>query len=176
MLSAMRANTTQKAYDEAFLACSTAVYFEGQVRSRWKPLGIICSTNSACCRTTRRKLCDPGRRLSTTSATTTPAATPRRTAPPPKQNGPCWSPCDSWSCSARSEWICWKPSRRLARLPRKVCPRCPSMRMRRPRRPTVPRHSRRIQMPSIAGLEEARCHPWNTAISLGHRHFRIVQQ
>ncbi|KAF1830563.1 AAA-domain-containing protein [Decorospora gaudefroyi] len=30
MLSAMRANTTQKAYDEAFLACSTAVYFEGQ--------------------------------------------------------------------------------------------------------------------------------------------------
>ncbi|KAH7095161.1 P-loop containing nucleoside triphosphate hydrolase protein [Paraphoma chrysanthemicola] len=26
----MRANTTQKAYDEAFLACSTAVYFEGQ--------------------------------------------------------------------------------------------------------------------------------------------------
>jgi hypothetical protein len=28
----MRANTTQKAYDEAFLACSTAVYFEGQVR------------------------------------------------------------------------------------------------------------------------------------------------
>jgi hypothetical protein len=27
----MRANTTQKAYDEAFLACSTAVYFEGQV-------------------------------------------------------------------------------------------------------------------------------------------------
>lgn len=31
MLSAMRANTTQKAYDEAFLACSTAVYFEGQV-------------------------------------------------------------------------------------------------------------------------------------------------
>ena len=31
MFSAMRANTTQKAYDEAFLACSTAVYFEGQV-------------------------------------------------------------------------------------------------------------------------------------------------
>ncbi|CBX98221.1 hypothetical protein IAQ61_010318 [Plenodomus lingam] len=30
MLFAMRANTTQKAYDEAFLACSTAVYFEGQ--------------------------------------------------------------------------------------------------------------------------------------------------
>ncbi|KAI4930468.1 uncharacterized protein J4E92_004300 [Alternaria infectoria] len=30
MFSAMRANTTQKAYDEAFLACSTAVYFEGQ--------------------------------------------------------------------------------------------------------------------------------------------------
>ncbi|KAI8939555.1 hypothetical protein NX059_003322 [Plenodomus lindquistii] len=30
MLSAMRASTTQKAYDEAFLACSTAVYFEGQ--------------------------------------------------------------------------------------------------------------------------------------------------
>ena len=27
----MRANTTQKAYDEAFLACSTAVYFESQV-------------------------------------------------------------------------------------------------------------------------------------------------
>lgn len=27
----MRASTTQKAYDEAFLACSTAVYFEGQV-------------------------------------------------------------------------------------------------------------------------------------------------
>ncbi|KAJ4330588.1 hypothetical protein N0V87_009849, partial [Didymella glomerata] len=26
----MRANTTQKAYDEAFLACSTAVYFESQ--------------------------------------------------------------------------------------------------------------------------------------------------
>ncbi|KAL5121037.1 hypothetical protein ACEQ8H_000886 [Pleosporales sp. CAS-2024a] len=26
----MRANATQKAYDEAFLACSTAVYFEGQ--------------------------------------------------------------------------------------------------------------------------------------------------
>ncbi|KAF2641410.1 AAA-domain-containing protein [Massarina eburnea CBS 473.64] len=26
----MRANSTQKAYDEAFLACSTAVYFEGQ--------------------------------------------------------------------------------------------------------------------------------------------------
>jgi hypothetical protein len=31
--SAMRANTTQKAYDDAFLACSTAVYFEGQVRA-----------------------------------------------------------------------------------------------------------------------------------------------
>jgi hypothetical protein len=29
----MRANTTQKAYDDAFLACSTAVYFEGQVRA-----------------------------------------------------------------------------------------------------------------------------------------------
>lgn len=28
----MRANSTQKAYDEAFLACSTAVYFESQVR------------------------------------------------------------------------------------------------------------------------------------------------
>jgi hypothetical protein len=30
----MRANTTQKAYDEAFLACSTAVYFEGQVSAQ----------------------------------------------------------------------------------------------------------------------------------------------
>jgi hypothetical protein len=27
----MRAASTQKAYDEAFLACSTAVYFESQV-------------------------------------------------------------------------------------------------------------------------------------------------
>jgi hypothetical protein len=34
MFSAMRANTTQKAYDEAFLACSTAVYFEGQVSAQ----------------------------------------------------------------------------------------------------------------------------------------------
>jgi hypothetical protein len=28
-----RGSSTQKAYDEAFLACSTAVYFESQVRS-----------------------------------------------------------------------------------------------------------------------------------------------
>ncbi len=36
----MRANTTQKAYDEAFLACSTAVYFEGEVgfQFRWEQL------------------------------------------------------------------------------------------------------------------------------------------
>ena len=27
----MRASSTQKTYDEAFLACSTAVYFESQV-------------------------------------------------------------------------------------------------------------------------------------------------
>ncbi|KAF2864644.1 P-loop containing nucleoside triphosphate hydrolase protein [Massariosphaeria phaeospora] len=31
----MRANSTQKTYDEAFLACSTAVYFESQVSLTW---------------------------------------------------------------------------------------------------------------------------------------------
>jgi len=111
------------------------------------------------CRTTKKKHCDPGRRLSTTSATTTPAATPRHTAPPPRQKGPCWSPCDSWSCSVRSVWTCWRRSKRAARHPRKVCPRCLSMRMRLLRRPTMPRRPRRIQMPSIAGSEEAQCRP-----------------
>ena len=37
---AMRANTTQKAYDEAFLACSTAVYFEGQVSAQCRADGV----------------------------------------------------------------------------------------------------------------------------------------
>jgi hypothetical protein len=44
MFSAMRANTTQKAYDEAFLACSTAVYFEGQVSAQPPAKCCTCLT------------------------------------------------------------------------------------------------------------------------------------
>jgi hypothetical protein len=106
----MRANTTQKAYDEAFLACSTAVYFEGQVSANTEAEAKRCKDHidAVYGRTMRKKLCGRGRLHLITSTTTMPVATPPRTVQPRPQRKPFSNLYDNSNYNAKRGWTYWK--------------------------------------------------------------------
>lgn len=100
-----RGSSTQKAYDEAFLACSTAVYFESQVRC---PKGTQAQIQAShadmfTCRVTNPKPYAHGR-VPSTKFTTTMHTVPRpHRNDCPRRRRHWWTPCDSSNCSAKSE-------------------------------------------------------------------------
>jgi hypothetical protein len=84
------ASSMQKTYDECYLICSTAVYFEGQVR--WR--NTSCeryNTDTSSCRTMRPKPYARGGLLSTRSTTTMLTKCPLHTSPRPMSRGLCRS-------------------------------------------------------------------------------------
>ena len=122
MRSSNPASSMQKTYDQCYITCSTAVYFEKNVRIlpcslssglRTRP-HKTCSQNV---RTTRRKPFGHGARLSTKSITTMPFASPPVIVPETKQKRLFKNPCGKWSSSARSGSICWRPCAKVVTNP-----------------------------------------------------------
>lgn len=118
----MRNNTAssmQKTYDECYLKCSTAVYFEDQVRFithrspllrsafdvalRMRPNELPGSrADRHCCRITKRRPSVPGAPPWTRSTIIMPTASLPNTVPDPRRRGRCRNHCGTWRCNARS--------------------------------------------------------------------------
>lgn len=109
MMRPRPADSLQKTYDECYLACSTAVYFEGQVSS----LVRLPLPDAHCIRTTKTKHYGPGEPPSRLSTITMPVEY-RRTIPRnPKPRKPCRTPSGRWRCNAGNEsiyWVLYKPA------------------------------------------------------------------
>ena len=114
-------SSLQKTYDECYLICSTAVYFEGQVSkdksiaSNFGPL--ICKYlalqwNNAnnFNRATKQKPCDHGEPRSIKSTTTMPTVYQQVIfrGQRPKRH---WrTVCEIWRCNAKNVWTYWRHS------------------------------------------------------------------
>ena len=107
----------QKTYDECYLVCSTAVYFEGQVccmnfvaRSIY-PLADYDMLD----RTTKQRLYAHGVLHSIRSTTTMPIESRQTTSQSQRPRGRYKNHFGTWSCNARSAWIFWKLCERVGR-------------------------------------------------------------
>jgi hypothetical protein len=105
----------QKTYDECYLICSTAIYFEGQVSSETDDPRALPSfdrsghdvlTPSSLPRTTKPKRCAPGGMPSIRSTTTMPTNYRPHGCPDPRPKRPCMTRCAPWSSNARNAWSC----------------------------------------------------------------------
>lgn len=108
----------QKTYDESYLTCSTAVYYERQVRisPTFVALLGLCSctipenSHTFDHRATKRRRCGAGSRLENRYMTITRTGCCPTTCPVRKPRGHWSTACGSWSCSAKNALTYWKPS------------------------------------------------------------------
>lgn len=113
-------SSMQKTYDECYLVCSTAVYFEGQV----------CNGNSSAWFIDLLADHDPFDRImkprpyghgvlhSIRSTTTMLTGSRQTTSQNQKPRGRCRNHFGTWSCNVRNAWISWKHCERVGRRPK----------------------------------------------------------
>ena len=120
MMRNKASSSMQKTYDECYLVCSTAVYFEGQVRSSTSSLlSIDCPADHRFRdRITKQKRYDHGVRHSIRSTTTMPTGSRRIISQNQRPRERCRNHSGIWSCNARNVSIFWMHSERVARTPK----------------------------------------------------------
>ena len=107
----------QKTYDECYLVCSTAVYFEGQVccisfgARSIHPLADY----KMLARITKQRLYAHGVLHSIKSIITMPTESRQITSQSPRPRERYKNHSGTWSCNARSAWIFWKHCERVGR-------------------------------------------------------------
>ena len=117
MMRNKASSSMQKTYDECYLVCSTAVYFEGQVccisfvAHSIYPLADYNMLD----RITKQRLYAHGVLHSTRSITTMPTESRQITSQSQRPRGRYKSHFGTWSCNARSAWIFWKHCERVGR-------------------------------------------------------------
>ena len=153
-------SSMQKTYDECYLVCSTAVYFEGQVYSS------SCSEQPVdppadyhlLDRITKQRRYGHGDLHSIRSTTTMPTGSRQITSQSQRPRERCRNHFGTWSCSARSAWIFWKHCERVGKMPKTTVTGPAAARQREAgrqclRNPITLWDIRRVQ----DGLEKALC-------------------
>ena len=113
-------SSMQKTYDECYLVCSTAVYFEGQVccsSSSRRSMDPTADQNLLD-RTTKQKLYGHGVLHSIRFTTTMPTESRQIISQSQRPRGPCRNHSGIWSCNVRNGWISWKRCEGVERKPR----------------------------------------------------------
>lgn len=110
----------QKTYDECYLVCSTAVYFEGQVcSSSCSERSIDTPTDyNLLHRITKQRHYGHGVLHSIKSTTTTLTGSRQTTSQSQRPRGRCRNHFGTWSCNARNAWIFWTHYERVGKRPR----------------------------------------------------------
>ena len=117
MMRNKASSSMQKTYDECYLVCSTAVYFEGQVCC----ISFSARSNNPLAdykmlaRITKQRLYAHGVLHSIRSITTMPTESRQITSQSQRPRGRCKNHFETWSCNARSAWIFWKHCERVGR-------------------------------------------------------------
>ena len=113
-------SSMQKTYDECYLVCSTAVYFEGQVCSSTSSLLSIDvpADHHLRDRITKQKRYDHGVRHSIKSTITMPTGSRPIISQNQRPRGRCRNHSGIWSCSVRNVSIFWMHCERVARTPK----------------------------------------------------------
>ena len=114
-------SSMQKTYDECYLICSTAVYFEAQV-CRTLISGSMLPDWGHTYLYTRYRVMKPkhyahGAPPSIRSITTMLTGCPRIIDRHRRRKRPFETHCVTWRCNARSGWTCWRPYGRAGRRP-----------------------------------------------------------
>ena len=113
-------SSMQKTYDECYLVCSTAVYFEGQVcSSASSPRSIDPATDQHFQnRIMKQRHYDHGVLHSTKSTTTMLTGSRQTISLNQRPREPCKNRFGIWSCNVRNVWIFWKHCEGVGRSPK----------------------------------------------------------
>ena len=120
MMRNKASSSMQKTYDECYLVCSTAVYFEGQVcsssssqRSRHPSADHLLLN-----RTTKQRRYDHGVLHSIRFTITMLTESHQIISQSQRPRGRCRNHFATWSCNVRNAWIFWKHCEEVGRRPK----------------------------------------------------------
>ena len=124
MMRNKASSSMQKTYDECYLVCSTAVYFEGQVcSSSSSPPSIRpCADRHLLDRTTKQRRYAHGVLHSIRSTITMLTGSRQTTSRSRRLRGRCRNLFGTWSCNAKNAWTYWKHYERVGRRPKTMEP------------------------------------------------------
>ena len=120
MMRNKASSSMQKTYDECYLVCSTAVYFEGQVcssSSSYQSIHLIAD-HYPFNRTTKPRHYDHGVLHWTRSTITMLTGFHQTTSQSQRPRGPCRNHFGIWSSNARNVSIFWKHCEGVGRTPK----------------------------------------------------------
>lgn len=132
MMRNKASSSMQKTYDECYLICSTAVYFEGQVCSSSSsyPSIHLTADHYPFNRTTKPRHYDHGVLHSIKSTITMLTGFRQITSQSQRPRGPCRNHFGIWSSNARNASIFWKHCEGVGRTPKTAETGTPAARQR----------------------------------------------